>query len=147
MFWIYNLTEDWSRRIGGSIHEYKVRTMVDRNFVETEQVLTEFGICYSTNTVVLYNTSAMWQMLRRQAMPLRKDQYYDDKVIYDIVAGNQFDGEVGYTSKGYNSGYIKIFLHSPYDIMDVSRKDYVTDQMITFNCLGVMIVSDEDFRE
>lgn len=144
---IFKLTEDWSRRNGGNIQEYKVKTMMDRDFVETEQVLTEFGICYSTNNYLLYNISTAWLLRRRLAPPLRFDRYYDDKTIFSIAAGNQFDGEVSITNKGYNRGFIKLFVHSPYDIMDVARKDYVTDSMITFRCLGVMIVADDDFRE
>lgn len=144
---IFNLTEDWSRRHGGSIQEYKVRTTLDRDFVATEQVLTEFGICYSTNNYLLYNISSGWLMRGRLPLALRFDHYYDDKDIFDIVSGNQFDGEVSFTNKGYNSGFIKIFVHSPYDIMDVARKDYVTREVITFHCMGLMVVADTDFRE
>lgn len=42
----YRLTEDWSRREDG---ERKVRGIFDLEFVVTEQVLTEYGICYMTN--------------------------------------------------------------------------------------------------
>lgn len=43
----YRLTEDWSRREEG---ERKVRAIFDLEFVVTEQVLTEYGICYMTNS-------------------------------------------------------------------------------------------------
>lgn len=144
---IYNLTQDWSRRHGGNIQEYKVRTTLDRDFVETEQVLTEFGICYSTNNYLLNNISSGWLLRRKLPLAMRFDHYFDDKEIYSIVSGNQFDGEVSFTNKGYNSGYIKIFVHSPYDIMDVARKDYVTREVITFHCMGVMVVADDEFQE
>lgn len=54
---IYNLTQDWTRRHGGSIQEYKVKSMQDLSFVSVEQILTEFGICYGTNNYLLKNIS------------------------------------------------------------------------------------------
>lgn len=144
---IYNLTQDWSRREGGSINEYKVRTMLDREFVYTEQILTEFGICYGANNHLLQNVSASWQVLHKTPPPLRFDRFYDNKKTHRIVASNQFDGEVSYTNKGYNVGYIRVFVHSPYDVMNSARKGYVTDQLISFYCMGIMIIADEEFKE
>lgn len=54
---IYNLTQDWTRRDGGSIQEYKVKSMQDQSFISVEQILTEFGICYGTNNYLLTNIS------------------------------------------------------------------------------------------
>lgn len=57
---IYNLTQDWTRRHGGNIQEYKVKSAQDLAFVTSEQVLTEFGICYGTNNYLLNNISTKW---------------------------------------------------------------------------------------
>lgn len=60
---IYNLTQDWTRRDGGSIQEYKVKSMQDQSFVSVEQILTEFGICYGTNNYLLKNISTKWEWI------------------------------------------------------------------------------------
>lgn len=31
--------------------------------------------------------------------------------------------------------------------MDVARKNYVSDVVITFYCLGIEIISDDEFRK
>lgn len=36
------------------------------------------------------------------------DSFYDGKSVIDILRANQFDGTVGYTHKGFNSGFIKV---------------------------------------
>lgn len=144
---IYNLTEDWTRREGGGINEYKVRTTVDRDYVYSEQVLTEFGICYSSNNYLLKDVAASWQVLGKPAPPVRFDRFYDNKNMFSIVAGNQFDGDVVYTHKGYNVGWIMIHVHSPYEVMDVARKEFIVNQLISFSFLGTMIIADTDFRE
>lgn len=40
------------------------------------------------------------------------DTFYDGKTVIDILRANQFDGTVGYTHKGFNTGFIKVnFIH------------------------------------
>lgn len=51
---ISNVSEDWVRR---SLEEFKVRTVYDTTFCQTEQVLTEMGICYTTNNYLAANLS------------------------------------------------------------------------------------------
>lgn len=54
---IFNLTEDWSRRDGGGNNEYKVTSKQDQGYLTSEQVLTELGICYTTNNYLLSKLS------------------------------------------------------------------------------------------
>lgn len=132
---IYNLTQDWTRRDGGSIQEYKVKSMQDQSFISSEQILTEFGICYGTNNYMLKNISTKlaksiiylhrvycFTFINWLSSPDRNivgigeptneyfdDTFYDGKTIIDILRANQFDGTVGYTHKGFNTGYIKVY--------------------------------------
>ncbi len=55
--YFYRLTEDWSRREDG---ERKVRGIFDLEFVITEQVLTECGICYMTNNFLTEELSTRY---------------------------------------------------------------------------------------
>lgn len=54
---IYDLTEDWVRR---PYTFYKVKTFCDKTFCHTEQILTELGICYSTNNYLLDSLSTRY---------------------------------------------------------------------------------------
>lgn len=57
---INNVTEDWTRR---SLEEFKVRTVYDTTFCKTEQVLTEMGICYTTNNYLASDLSTRYRKI------------------------------------------------------------------------------------
>lgn len=48
MMLIYNVSEDMTKRPA----ELKVRCVNNLEFIRSMQILTEFGICYTTNTFV-----------------------------------------------------------------------------------------------
>lgn len=54
MMLIYNLTRDQLRGVG----EERVRAIQNQEFVNCEQVLTEHGICYISNSYIARNLSA-----------------------------------------------------------------------------------------
>lgn len=54
MMLIYNLTKDETK---SSREEERIQTKLGQDFIQTEQVLTEYGICYMTNNLLLNNLS------------------------------------------------------------------------------------------
>lgn len=53
---IYNLTKNLVLNGTG---DYQVQAFRDTDYIRTEQVLTEKGICYTTNNFLATNLSAM----------------------------------------------------------------------------------------
>lgn len=55
MMLIYNLTQDRLRNVAG---ERRVRAFRNLDFIGCEQILTEQGICYTSNSFLASNLSA-----------------------------------------------------------------------------------------
>lgn len=55
MMLIYNLTQDRLRNVDG---EQRVRAFRNLDFIGCEQILTEQGICYTSNSLLASNLSA-----------------------------------------------------------------------------------------
>lgn len=55
MMLIYNLTRDQTRNEAG---ELRVRAFRNLDFIGCEQILTEQGICYTSNSYLASNLSA-----------------------------------------------------------------------------------------
>lgn len=140
---IYGLTDDLTK-FEGSL-ESKVRNVNNLEFIRSIQVLTEYGICYSTNNYLASNLSTSF--LLDNKMPT-DDVYFKKMNLHDVRYGNLFDGEVTYSFIGYRTP-ITIFMHSPYETMNVARPmgNGYTPVAYEFETLSIEIITTKDFRE
>ena len=88
---IYNLTEDLTRKEGNI--EIKVRNVNNMEFIKATQILTEFGICYTTNNLLALNLSTSL-LMENKIHP--DDPYYKRFKLHDVRFGNLFDGDMSY---------------------------------------------------
>ena len=139
---IYNLTEDLSFRKG--LNE-KLRNTNNEDFIKVTQILTENGICYTTNSILAVNLST--SILIDGKDPAIDDDYVKkNKKIYTTRFINIFDGEMSYSFFGFVSAII-IYLHSPYEIMNVARSIVSTNDSLQFKAVSIDIVTTDQFRQ
>lgn len=140
---IYSLTEDLTKA-NGSLEE-KIRSVNNLEFIQVIQVLTEYGICYSTNNFLSLNLSTA--LLFENRMPT-DDPYYKKTKLHYVRAGNLFDGEVTYSFIGFKTP-ITLFLHSPYEFMNIARAvgKGSTMDAYEFETLSIEITTTNDFRD
>lgn len=140
---IYDLTEDLTKSEGNL--EFKVRNVNNLEFIRVIQVLTEYGICYSTNNYLATNLST--SLLLEKKMPV-DDNFYKKVKLHEVRYGNLFDGEVTFSFIGYRTP-ITIFMHSPYETMNVARPigNGFTMDAYEFETLSIEIITTNDFRE
>lgn len=103
---IYDLTEDFTRRSSQDI-EKKVRNVNNMDFIRSTQILTEYGICYTTNNILALNLSTAL-LLDNKILP--EDPYYRKQTLHDVRYGNLFDGDMTYSFIGFTMP-ITIYLH------------------------------------
>jgi acid-sensing ion channel, other len=138
---IYNLTEDLTRKTGNI--ELKIRNVNNLEFIRATQVLTEYGICYTSNSLLAINMSTAL-LMDQQILP--DDPFYKKYTLHDIRFGNLFDGDMTYSFIGFVSP-ITVFLHSPYEAMNIARSIGYTNEAYEFEAYSVEIITTKDFRE
>lgn len=137
---IYNLTEDWTRRTTNI--ELKVRNVNNMEFIRATQILTEYGICYTTNNLLAVNLSTALLMENRI---LPEDPFYKKSTLHDVRFGNLFDGDMTYSFIGFPSA-ITIYLHSPYETMNIARSIGYTQEAYEFEAFSIEIITTKQFR-
>lgn len=137
---IYSLTEDYTKRPGNV--EMKIRTINNLDFIRASQILTEFGICYMTNNFLTRNLSMSYLMEKK----LQSDESFMKKsTIHDVRFGNLFDGDMTYSFIGFPSA-ITVYMHSPYETMNIARSIGYTAEAYEFEVFSVEIITTASFQ-
>uniref|UniRef100_A0A182WGM4 Sodium channel protein Nach n=1 Tax=Anopheles minimus TaxID=112268 RepID=A0A182WGM4_9DIPT len=137
---IYNLTRDLTRLADT---ELRVRTQSNLEFLRTYQTLTEYGICYTTNSFVSSNLTASLLLTGKQS-PL--DDFYLSRVVHNVRYGNLFDGDITYSFIGFEPP-ITIFYHSPYETLNIAKYQPLTNEAHEYETFSIEIVTTKDFKE
>ncbi|XP_058056476.1 sodium channel protein Nach [Anopheles bellator] len=136
---IYNLTRDLSRL---DDTELRVRTQSNLEYLRTLQTLTEYGICYTTNSFISSNLTASLLLVGRQKPP---DAFYSTRVVHDVRFGNLFDGDITYSFIGFEPP-ISIFYHSPYDTPNIANFQPLSNDAQEFETFSIELVTTKDFK-
>lgn len=80
MMLIYNMTRDQLRDMGNE----PVRSIRNHEFIQCEQVLTEHGICYTTNSFIAKNLSAKYAQVLNQII-IPNNRISDITLIYFVL--------------------------------------------------------------
>uniref|UniRef100_A0A182NBU8 Sodium channel protein Nach n=1 Tax=Anopheles dirus TaxID=7168 RepID=A0A182NBU8_9DIPT len=137
---IYNLTRDLSRL---DDTELRVRTQSNLEYLRTYQTLTEYGICYTTNSFISSNLTASLLLTGRQPPP---DDFYSTRVVHNVRYGNLFDGDITYSFIGFEPP-ISIFYHSPYETLNIAKYQPLTNEAHEYETFSIEIVTTKDFKE
>lgn len=106
---IYNFTINYGISNITKLTNRPLRAQSDKMAIKFEQVLTEYGLCYSTNSQLLEHIAAAKLIFNRKS-----PDYYeslDDSSIIDIIEfrrGNYFDGEISYHFLGFQNNTINV---------------------------------------
>lgn len=125
MMLIYNMTRDWTRIEN---LEQRARAYRNRQSIRCEQILTEHGICYTANNFLSSNLSTKLRHLQFlflfysfcnslnspkrshvfrllltgvESMPPVVDSFFENRESIEVLAGNLFDGDMGYNMVGF----------------------------------------------
>uniref|UniRef100_A0A8W7P7G8 Uncharacterized protein n=2 Tax=gambiae species complex TaxID=44542 RepID=A0A8W7P7G8_ANOCL len=137
---IYNLTRDLTRL---DDTELRVRTQSNLEFLRTHQTLTEYGICYTTNSFISSNLTASLLLTGRE-LPL--DDFYSTRTVHNVRYGNLFDGDITYSFIGFEPP-ITIFYHSPYETLNIAKYQPLTNEAHEYETFSIEIVTTKDFKE
>ncbi|XP_058122437.1 sodium channel protein Nach [Anopheles ziemanni] len=137
---IYNLTRDLTR-IDDT--ELRVRTQSNLEFLRTYQTLTEYGICYTTNSFISSNLTASLLLTGKQ---LPEDEFYSTRIVHTVRFGNLFDGDITYSFIGFEPP-ISIFYHSPYETLNIAKFQPMTSEAHEYETFSIEIVTTKDFKE
>lgn len=96
MILIYNLTQDLTRT--PDIYS-RVRNMNNEDHIHVEQILTEYGICYLTNSYLSEGLSAQYLITGKG--PDVNEVEAEMGIIHRVRHANMFDGEVAYNFIGF----------------------------------------------
>ncbi|XP_053691956.1 sodium channel protein Nach [Sabethes cyaneus] len=140
MMLIANLTKDLTRQ---DHQEFRVRTLANLEYIRTLQTLTEYGICYTTNSLIAPNLTTS-QLLKGH--PPDEAYFYLNHKVHDIRFGNLFDGDITYSFIGFD-GPISVFYHSPYETISIARYLPYSNEAYEFETYSIEIVTTKDFRE
>lgn len=157
---IRNLTEDLTYRTGN--YELKVRNVNNMEFIRATQILTEYGICYTTNSLLALNLSM--SLLMDNKLP-PSDPFFKKYYLHDVRFGNLFDGDMTYRLQKFSLLNLKvlisreffsfigfpspitIYLHSPYEMMNIARSIGYTKEAYEFEAFSIEIITTKQFRE
>lgn len=131
IYTIHNLTKDLG-----------VRTVSNLEFIRSTQTLTEYGICYITNNLLTVNLSTY--MLLENKLP-EEDTFFKKKIVHDVKFGNFFDGDITYSFIGFVSP-ITMFIHSPYEAMNIARSMGWAKEAYEFEAFSTEIITTKQFR-
>lgn len=137
---IFNLTDDLTRT--ALVYETKVKNVNNLEHIRTTQVLTEYGICYTTNNFLAANFSAPWIIEQKIQ---EEDPFFRNSKLYNVRFGNLFDGDMTYSFIGFQTA-ITIFLHSPYEFMNIARSAGYTTEAYEFEAFSIEIITTPDFK-
>uniref|UniRef100_A0A336KHS0 CSON009699 protein n=1 Tax=Culicoides sonorensis TaxID=179676 RepID=A0A336KHS0_CULSO len=138
---ISKLTEDKSQE---DKFDTKIKNINDLEPIAVVRTLTDFGICYTTNNFLSNNLSTSF--LLSNIYPDMEKYHYDvDKIMY-VKHGNIFDGHLTYNFNGFNR-LITIYLHSPYEVMNVAKPMGTTPDTMEFEVFSTELLSEPYLQE
>ncbi|XP_063708633.1 uncharacterized protein LOC134837197 [Culicoides brevitarsis] len=138
---IAKLTEDLSQEDN---FDRKIKNINDLEPISVVRTLTEFGICYTTNSYVSANMSTSF--LLSNQFPDMERYYYDVDRIKIVKYGNLFDGHLTYNFNGFQK-LITIYLHSPFEVMNVAKSMGTTPDTLEFETFSTEMLAEPHLQE
>lgn len=161
---IYNLTGDTTVKYKDELDDMtnKIRSSSGDIIIETRQILTEYGLCYMTNTMLSEKFTSRYLIwgeypvneLRNLNTSLRVKQssYFDSDVSYNFLGfkDNPLDVSLKIYPlyNNFNGFQIsKLFLHSAYEIMQLDHNLGYTNESLQLDVDCIEIISEEGFEK
>lgn len=109
---IYNLTLDYTQL---SDEQYRVRNLFDLEEIHVRQVLTEYGLCYLSNSYLNAKYSAHYLIFGEFSKEEELAKDIDKDPGISVLQGNYIDTDINYNFIGFDkaidvSGQYYIYL-------------------------------------
>ncbi|KAI8123537.1 Sodium channel protein Nach [Lucilia cuprina] len=141
---IYNLTGDTSIKYRNDLDDVadKIRSTTGDFIIETRQILTEYGLCYMTNTMLSEKFTSLYLIWGEYPV----NEIRDLKTTLQVKQSSYFDSDVSYNFLGFNDRPIDGFLHSSYEIMQVDHNLGYTNESLQVDVDCIEIITEEGFE-
>uniref|UniRef100_A0A1A9UPL1 Uncharacterized protein n=1 Tax=Glossina austeni TaxID=7395 RepID=A0A1A9UPL1_GLOAU len=144
MHLIYNLTGDDTLRFVADISNFmdKIHTISGNLIIGTRQTLTEYGLCYMTNTMLSDKYSSRYMV---EGILPDKDIQTSPSYI-NVKKCSYFENDVNYNVLGFDTSPINVFLHSPFDVMKADQNLGYTGESLQLRVTSTEIVTEDEFE-
>uniref|UniRef100_A0A1B0AJR6 Uncharacterized protein n=1 Tax=Glossina pallidipes TaxID=7398 RepID=A0A1B0AJR6_GLOPL len=141
---IYNLTGDDTLRFVADISSFmdKIHTISGDLIIGTRQILTEYGLCYMTNTMLSDKYSSRYMV--EGILPDKDIQTSPSHI--NVKKCSYFENDVNYNVLGFDTSPINVFLHSPFDVMKADQNLGYTGESLQLRVTSTEIVTEDEFE-
>uniref|UniRef100_A0A1A9WKE7 Uncharacterized protein n=1 Tax=Glossina brevipalpis TaxID=37001 RepID=A0A1A9WKE7_9MUSC len=141
---IYNLTGDDTLRFVADISSSldKIHTISGDLIIGTRQILTEYGLCYMTNSKLSEKYSSRYMIEHK----LPDKDIQNSPSYINVKKCNYFENDVNYNVLGFDISPINVFLHSPFDVMKVDQNLGYTRDSLQLRVTSMETVTEDEFE-
>ncbi|KAI9583924.1 hypothetical protein GQX74_010259 [Glossina fuscipes] len=141
---IYNLTGDNTLRFVADIPSFmdKIHTISGEFIIGTRQILTEYGLCYMTNSMLSDKYSSRYMVEGK--LPDKDIQTSPSHI--SVKKCSYFENDVNYNVLGFDMSPINVFLHSPFDVMKADQNLGYTGESLQLRVTSMEIVTEDKFE-
>ncbi|XP_017042709.1 sodium channel protein Nach-like [Drosophila ficusphila] len=137
---IYNLTYD---RTYDPNERQRTRCFDGATKIHARQVLTEWGLCYLTNSELGKDYSARYFIFGKYPEP---NTFELASNTVDFMFGTYFSMDMQYTFLGFSSDAIFSFAHSAFDVMKVDASFGYATEGVTYELTSREVISEENLE-
>ncbi|XP_075153217.1 sodium channel protein Nach-like [Haematobia irritans] len=141
---IYNLTGDHSFRTRESMKNMsdQIRSTTGETIIQSRQVLTEYGLCYMTNTLLSDKYTSTYMIWGQ--VPF--NDIHDIPNILIVKKSSYFDSDVSYNFLGFGDKPMDGFLHSALEVMQLDHNLGYTNKPLQVDVECMEITTAEGFE-
>ncbi|XP_017075015.2 uncharacterized protein LOC108110458 [Drosophila eugracilis] len=136
---IFNLTYD---RTYEPNYNERIRSQDGTNHIHVRQVLTEWGLCYMTNSRLSEKYSAQYAIFGKYP---ELNVFQREEIQYQH--GTYFSKDAQYTILGFKGPAIISFLHSAFDIMKVDANSEYAYDGVSYDLSLEEIIAEDNLEK
>ncbi|XP_046812638.1 uncharacterized protein LOC124421449 [Lucilia cuprina] len=136
---IYNLTADETMNPN---EKQRVRTVDNGANIHTRQILTEYGLCYLTNSFLPEEYSSRYLILGEYP---EKNIYEEEAQVRPVQQGSFPDRYIDYNFIGFQSA-MDLYGHSAFDVMKVDNNVGYSTENLYFEPTVTEITTTKNFE-
>lgn len=105
---IYNITGDASIKLKADLSDIsnRIRSTSGDNYIDTRQILTEYGLCYMTNTMLSDKFTSIFMIWGEYPVY----EIRDLPTTLQTKTGSYFDSDISYNFLGFNERPVDVSL-------------------------------------
>ncbi|ALC39281.1 ppk10 [Drosophila busckii] len=138
---IYNLTFDGTYE---PIERQRIHCTDGQIHIGVRQVLTEYGICYLSNSYLSEEYSSRYFIF---GLYPEYNKYLHANRFVQVKIGTFFEKDVGFTIMGFDTEAIDTYMHSPFEVMKVDNNFGYTVEGTSYEPESEEITADANLEK